>query len=66
MKKLSLILAVISTGLAAQGQLVDDFATDLSAYSVTRILNNGSHTPGNTYSWEISSGALRINTTTYI
>ena len=53
-------------GLAAQAQLIDDFSGNLSAYTATRILNNGSHTPANTYTWEISGGSLQINTTAYV
>jgi hypothetical protein len=69
MKKLALlgfILSVSSLGAWAQGQLIDDFSGDLSAYTATRILNNGNHSPANTYAWEISGGALQINTTAYV
>jgi hypothetical protein len=67
MKKLSVILTAFSMAVAAQAQLIDDFGGDLSAYTATRILNNGSHSPTNTWQWEINgSGALQINTTSYI
>ncbi|HLP78673.1 MAG TPA: PEP-CTERM sorting domain-containing protein [Candidatus Paceibacterota bacterium] len=60
-------IAVVGTmALAAQAQLIDSFTGDLSAYTMTRILNNGGHNPVNTYSWEISSGAVRINTSSYV
>jgi len=53
-------------GIVAQAQLIDDFSGNLSAYTATRILNNGNHSPVNTYTWEINGGALRINTTAYV
>jgi len=66
MKILSLPLAACLIGTVAQAQLIDDFSANLSAYTATRILNNGNHSPANTYSWEINNGALRINTTAYV
>lgn len=65
MKKLSLITAACLLGAATQAQLIDDFSGNLSAYTATRILNNGNHSPVNTYAWEINNGAVRINTTAY-
>jgi len=69
MKRLSLILAALSMAVAAQAQwpiLVDDFSGDLSAWTTTRILNNGSHTPVNTSAFVINGGALQFETTAYI
>jgi hypothetical protein len=66
MKKISLGLAACLAAAVAQAQLIDDFSGNLSAYTATRILNNGNHSPANTYSWEIDNGALRINTTAYV
>lgn len=66
MKRLSLITAACLAAAVSHGQLIDSFSGDLSAYTATRILNNGNHSPGNTYSWEISGGALRINTTAFV
>jgi len=68
MKKLSLFSLILSAsvlGAVAQGQLIDDFSGNLSAYTATRILNNGNHAPVNTYAWEINGGSLQINTTAY-
>ena len=68
MKKLSLLSLILSAsllGALAQGQLIDDFSGNLSAYTATRILNNGNHAPVNTYTWEISGSSLQINTTAY-
>jgi len=62
---LAFVVAALANG-NSNAQLIDDFSGDLSAYTATRILNNGSHSPVNTYAWEISgSGALQINTTAY-
>jgi len=66
MKKLSLIMSACLMGMIAQAQLIDNFSGNLSAYTATRILNNGNHSPANTYSWEINGGALRLNTTAYV
>jgi hypothetical protein len=66
MKKLSLIMSTCLWGMIAQAQLIDDFSGNLAAYTPTRILNNGNHSPVNTYTWEISGGALRINTTAWV
>lgn len=66
MKKLSLFAALCLAGAVSQAQLIDDFSGNLSAYTATRILNNGNHSPVNTYAWEINNGALRINTTAYV
>lgn len=46
--------------------LIEDFSGDLSAWTTTRILNNGAHVPTNDYQWEITAGALRLNTSDYI
>jgi hypothetical protein len=51
--------------VTSQAQLVDDFSGNLSAYSDVRILNNGNHAPVNSYTWEIASGALQLNTTAF-
>jgi hypothetical protein len=52
--------------LTAQAQIIDDFSGNLSAYTATRILNNGNHTPVNTWSWEINGGgALQLNTSAF-
>lgn len=66
MKKLSLLTAACLLSVVAQAQLIDDFSGNLSAYTATRILNNGNHSPGNTYAWEINNGAVRINTSAYV
>jgi hypothetical protein len=66
MKKLSLIMSACLLGMIAQAQLIDDFSGNLAPYTATRILNNGNHAPVNTYNWEISGGALRLNTTAYV
>jgi hypothetical protein len=66
MNKLSLLISACLLGTLAQAQLIDNFSGDLSAYTATRILNNGNHSPVNTYSWEISGGSLQINTTAYV
>ena len=66
MKKIGLIMSACLLGMIAQAQLIDDFSGDLSSYTATRILNNASHSPANTYTWEINGGALRINTTAYV
>jgi|GEM_PF-644314 PEP-CTERM putative exosortase interaction domain len=66
MKRLTLITTLCFAGAIAQAQLIDDFSGNLSAYTATRILNNDNHSPGNTYAWEISGGALRINTSSYV
>lgn len=68
MKKLGLLSLMLSAsvlGALAQGQLIDDFSGNLSAYTATRILNNGNHAPVNTYTWAINGGSLQINTTAY-
>lgn len=65
MKKLGLVLSACLMSAFAQGQLIDDFSSNLSAYTATRILNNGNHSPVNTYAWQISGGSLQINTTAY-
>lgn len=65
MKKISLVLAVCLAGTIAQAQLIDDFSGNLSAYTATRILKATPAAANNTYAWEISNGALRINTVTY-
>ncbi|MBX3434522.1 MAG: autotransporter-associated beta strand repeat-containing protein [Pirellulales bacterium] len=59
---------VVNGTLAVKNNLavsfVDDFSTNLSAYTSTRILDaNGGGS--NTYTWEINNGAVRINTTAY-
>lgn len=46
--------------------LIDDFSGNLSAYTATRILNNGNHNPTNTYSWGTTGGSLAITTTAYV
>ena len=60
------IVGIAALSAAAQAQLIDDFSGDLSAYTDTRILNADSHSPVNSYSWEISGGALQLNTTSYV
>lgn len=65
MKQLSLITAACLVGAVAQAQLIDDFSGNLSAYTATRILKATPAAANNAYSWEISNGALRINTTNY-
>jgi hypothetical protein len=65
MKKLSLIIAAGLMAAVAQAQLIDSFSGNLSAYTATRILKATPAAANNVYSWEIDSGALRINTTTY-
>ncbi len=58
-------LAVLLVQAAfASPLLLDDFSGDLSAYTSTRILdaNGGAH---NTATWEISGGALQLNTSSY-
>jgi hypothetical protein len=69
MKRLSLIVTTLALAVAAQAQypiLVDDFSGDLSAWTFTRILNNGNHTPVNTAAFGINgSGALQFETTAY-
>ncbi|MGC3956557.1 MAG: PEP-CTERM sorting domain-containing protein [Verrucomicrobiota bacterium] len=66
MKKFSLITALCLAGAVSQAQLViDDFSGNLSAYTATRILKATPAAANNTYAWEISNGALRINTSTY-
>lgn len=64
MKSLSLLALVCVMGAAAQAVLVDDFSGDLSAWTSTVILdaNGGS---ANTAAWQISGGALQLNTTVY-
>jgi len=53
-----------STVIAGPTGLLDDFSGDLSMYTDTLILdNNGGAT--NTAAWEISGGALQLNTTVY-
>jgi hypothetical protein len=66
MKKLSLIATACLLGVVAQAQLIDDYSGNLAAYTATRILNNGNHSPANTYAWQIDNGALRLNTTAYV
>lgn len=58
-------LALGSVAIAGPIGIVDDFSGDLSAYTNTRILKATLANPDNVYSWEISGGALRINTTTF-
>ncbi len=65
MKKLSLLTAVCLAGTIAQAQLVDDFSGNLSSWTATRILKATPAAADNVSSWEISNGALRVNTTTY-
>ncbi len=68
MKKLSLLSLMLTAsvlGVRAQGTLIDDFSGNLSAYTATRILNNGNHAPVNTYNWQVSGGSLQLNTTAY-
>jgi PEP-CTERM motif len=49
----------------AHALIIDDFNSgDLSAYTATRILK-ASGSGANVYSWEISGGALQLNTTAY-
>jgi len=64
MKKISVLFVASSVALAAQAQLIDDFSGDLSAYTATRILK-ASGTGANVYTWQISGGALQLNTTAY-
>ena len=68
MKKIGVLIMVCSLGLAVQAQLIDDFSSgNLNAYTATRILNNGNHSPVNSWGWEINgSGAVQLNTTNYI
>ncbi len=65
MKKLSLLTALCLAGAVSQAQLIDDFSGNLSAYTATRILKATPAANNNVYSWQISGGALSINTTTY-
>jgi len=62
---ISIVLAFFAA-MSSQAQLIDDFSGNLSAYTATRILNNGNHSPANTYLGEISSGSLQINTSAYV
>jgi len=54
------------TAFAGPIGLVDDFSGTLAAWTDTRILNNGNHTPSNTHAWQITGGALELSTTAYV
>ena len=59
---ISPLVITLSTAHAA---LIDDFSGTLGAYTATRILKATAAAPDNVYSWEIASGSLQINTTSY-
>lgn len=63
MKKLSLLALLCMMGVAAQAVLIDDFSGDLSAWTGTVILDNANSAVQNTSAWQITSGALQLNTT---
>jgi hypothetical protein len=58
-------MALGSVAIAGPIGLVDDFSGNLAAYTNTRILKATPANPDNVYSWEISGGALRVNTATF-
>jgi hypothetical protein len=58
MKKMLAVLAVCLMGVAAQAVLIDDFSGDLSAYTKTRLLDNGQ--PAANVSFTNASGDLRV------
>jgi hypothetical protein len=62
---LSLALQVASAVAGPIG-IVDDFSGNLAAWTSTRILNNANHAPTNTHAWQITGGALELNTTAYV
>jgi fibronectin-binding autotransporter adhesin len=45
--------------------LIDNFSGNLSAYTNTRILKATPAAANNVYTWQITGGALEINTSTY-
>ncbi len=61
----SLLSWAVQTPIAFAGPigLVDDFSGNLAAWTDTRILNNGSHSPTNTHAWQITGGVLELSTT---
>ncbi len=64
MKKVCVLVLAGMMTVAAQAVLLDDFSGDLSAYTSTVILDaNGGGS--NTAAWQISGGALQLNTTAY-
>jgi hypothetical protein len=52
--------------IAGPAGVFDTFSGNLNAYQNTRILNNASHSPTNTYNWQITNGRLELNTTSYV
>jgi hypothetical protein len=66
MKNTAAFLLACSLALAAQGQVVvDNFSGNLSAYTATRILKATPAAADNVWAWQIESGRLQLNTTTY-
>jgi hypothetical protein len=61
----ALALSVACAGSSAVAGIIDDFSGDLSAYTATRILKATPAAANNVGSWQIGSGSLQFNTTTY-
>lgn len=62
----AILLPTLGGTIAVAGPsgLVDDFSGDLSAYTITRILDaNGGGS--NTFAWQITGGSIEISTTAF-
>ncbi len=65
MKKLSVLMLVCVMAVAAQAVIIDDFEDGtLTEYTSTVILDAGG-TGSNTAAWQITAGALELNTSVY-
>jgi hypothetical protein len=64
MKKIAVMLAVCVMAAGAQAVIVEDFSGDLSEWTSTVILDNNGGA-SNIAAWQISGGALQLNTTAF-
>jgi hypothetical protein len=55
MKRISLVITACSMAMAAHAQIIDDFSGNLSAYTLTKVLDQGTV---NNVSFAINGGAL--------
>jgi hypothetical protein len=60
-----IVAAVSPTAWAGPIGLVDNFSGNLSSYTATRILKATAAASDNTFSWQITGGAVEINTTAF-
>jgi hypothetical protein len=64
MKKLMVLLLIFVVGAVAQAIVIEDFSDDLSEWTSTVILDNNGGA-SNIAAWQISGGALQLNTTAF-